>query len=254
MASKIKIPFMAFWVGTKCTLRCKHCCNLIPYVKQISYDFDKSMAAFKRLIDIADIQSLQLQGGEPFSHPRISEFINEVSGGGRLPFVIATNGVATLGEKVIKSLQENPNAEIRISNYECSEKVRSRFIKKLEENRIAYTLYDCRYHDNTWFNSGGSNEEKIIEDDAMKKIYADCTNKRCFALAEGILSVCGKIHCIGKLQGENYTDGIVDFNKDISSEILKEDLQIFLAESEKFKEACRYCQGTYGRVPAGIQL
>lgn len=36
---KDSIRFLVLWVGTKCTLKCENCCNLIPHAEQVSYDF-----------------------------------------------------------------------------------------------------------------------------------------------------------------------------------------------------------------------
>ena len=38
---KENIRFLVLWVGTKCSLRCKDCCNLIPYVQQESYNVNE---------------------------------------------------------------------------------------------------------------------------------------------------------------------------------------------------------------------
>lgn len=80
--NKIKLPFLVLWVGTKCNLRCKDCVNLIPYTEQKSYDFESSINDFKMLTQIADIESLQIQGGEPFTHPKIDEFLYKIGSRG----------------------------------------------------------------------------------------------------------------------------------------------------------------------------
>lgn len=72
---KDSIKFLVLWGGTKCTLRCKNCCNLIPYVKQVSYDTEKitNKQCFNRTCQVlADdfmavcgkiINLLELRGG-----------------------------------------------------------------------------------------------------------------------------------------------------------------------------------------------
>lgn len=119
---------------------------------------------------------------------------------------------------------------------------------------IDYNLYDCRYHDNTWFDSGGPNENRL-DDEQVKQIYEDCTNKRCYTLADGVLTICGKITSIKEIhKTQENACHEVDFRKSNSIPLLKKELEIFMNNSNIFKESCRYCLGTYGKIPAAIQL
>ena len=85
---KPKVYFVAFWIGQKCSLKCRLCCNLIPYMKQKSYNADELIKDFIFLAQNSRIEFLQIQGGEPFTHPNIVKIIDSVgkfvnnSGGG----------------------------------------------------------------------------------------------------------------------------------------------------------------------------
>lgn len=60
---KNRIRFLVLWVGTKCTLKCRDCCNLIPYLTQKSYEVNDIVANIEYITENMDIEVLQIQGG-----------------------------------------------------------------------------------------------------------------------------------------------------------------------------------------------
>lgn len=63
MDKKNIIRFLVLWVGTSCTLRCRDCCNLIPYMPQISYDEEEIFENLDYITKEIKIDTLQIQGG-----------------------------------------------------------------------------------------------------------------------------------------------------------------------------------------------
>lgn len=59
---KENIRFLVLWVGTKCSLRCKDCCNLIPYVQQESYNVNEIIDNLNYVTKDVKINLLQIQG------------------------------------------------------------------------------------------------------------------------------------------------------------------------------------------------
>ena len=61
--NKKVLDFLVLWMGTKCTLRCENCCNLIPYIEQKSYDADLIVKNIRYITNYISINRLQVQGG-----------------------------------------------------------------------------------------------------------------------------------------------------------------------------------------------
>jgi uncharacterized Fe-S cluster-containing radical SAM superfamily protein len=248
---------LVFWIGQKCTLRCKDCCNLIPYAKQKTYNPEKILEDLKKLVKTIKIKNVQIQGGEPFYYEDIDIIISGVIKLNIENIYIATNGTRLLNEKTIRVLQENPQVKIRVSNYTCTKQKREQLIKQLETYKISYDLYDYIYGDGLWFNSGCPNEPKNKDDNAIQRLYDLCEDKICWTLADGTLTVCGKIPVLKEIR-DDYTIGFcdeVDIRNTQDKRILKKKIVMFI-KNKKFREHCRYCLGTstLKKVEAAIQL
>lgn len=260
-STKPQIPFLVYWVGTKCSLKCKLCCNLIPYVKQQSYDAGKILKDLEFLSKNTEIKHLQIQGGEPFTHPKISRIIDFV-GKLKISYIeLATNGTIDLSQDVISAIKRTPNVHIRISNYKCTEALRKRFCNKLEENNIPYKIYSFVNDNDTWFSTGGINETKA-NDEVTKLTYAKCQDKGCVTLADGTITACGKIPSIKEIYNyhEKSSNDEIEVRKInsffpiIKNSILKSKVSKFYANYDNFKEQCRYCKIAHGEFPAAEQL
>lgn len=60
----LQIDFLVLWLGTKCSLRCRDCGNLIPYSHDpVSFDMDMIIADMKKLSKVSSIRKMQIQGG-----------------------------------------------------------------------------------------------------------------------------------------------------------------------------------------------
>ena len=158
------IHFLVFWVGTKCSLKCKNCCNLIPYLKQDSYMYEENLKDLEFLSQNFDIACLQVQGGEPFTHKMIDQIIYAIGKLNIRKIEIASNGTILLNNKVLKALKENPHIYVRFSNYNCVEKRRQKVIEQLDANNISYKIYNFITKESSWFDWGGGfmKREKMI--------------------------------------------------------------------------------------------
>lgn len=264
---KPNVDFLVFWLGQKCSLKCKLCCNLIPYLKQNSYETKDLLRDFKFIAQNNKINLLQIQGGEPFTHPDIVKILDFISscyaGGGGAPRIeIATNATICLKQDVLDCLKRNSNMLVRISNYTCCENARNNFIKKLEQNGISYEIYGFLYGNDMWFSTGGVNERRA-GDEEVEMIYKKCENKGCTTLVNGVLSVCGKIASIKELYGCYDTLPYDEVNVRAISKlplpffkkyILRYHLHKFFESLGKFKQQCRFCRIANGKFPAAEQL
>lgn len=261
MAKKPQINFLVFWVGTKCSLKCKLCCNLIPYVKPQSYNTKQIIKDLEFVSKNSIIKNLQIQGGEPFTHPQIASIIDSIAKLDINRIYIATNGTIDLSKEVLDALKRNPNVHIRISNYECTEILRKRFCKKLDENNISYKMYEFVHGNGTWFSTGGINEKRATDEEA-KLIYEKCEDKGCVTLANGIMTVCGKIPSIKEIYNSydktanneinvRHINSFIPYLKNLT---LKRKIVKFYANYNNYKEQCRYCKIAEGEYPAAEQI
>jgi len=258
---KILSKFLVFWIGTKCTLKCRLCCNLIPYSKQISYNADEILKDLQFLLKNHEIEYLQIQGGEPFTHPDIIKIIDFVSKTNIKNIDIATNATVALKQDVLNTLKRNPNVKIRISNYECTKVAREKFCKVLDNNNIPYRFYDFKFNNKLWFSTGGINEKKA-NDIEVQEIFNKCKNKGCRTLADGILTFCGKATTIKEIYNDYNAKKCDEVNirkirksfNPLKNKVLKKALILFFENKNTYKEQCRYCNISPDLFPAAEQL
>lgn len=261
LSLKPKISFLVFWVGTKCTLKCKLCCNLIPYIKQVSYDVDEIIEDLKFVVKNTEIDVLQIQGGEPFTHPHMAKIIDFVSNSNIKNVHICSNGTVALKKDAIEALKRSTNTYIRLSDYECTKVLREKFCKTLDENNINYVKYGFEDNNEEWYSSGGI-DEKCSNDDETKETYHNCPNRVNRTLADGILSVCGKTIAIKEIYHNNKSKKYdeIDVRKirksmnPFKNITLRHELTNFIKNSYKYKEQCRYCRISDEGFPAAEQL
>ena len=251
------LPFLVFWVGQRCTMHCKHCCNLIPYANQRLYNIDASLEALELLLQVATIERVQIQGGEPLTHPRLVEYIERIAQYPIQEVSMTTNGTILFHEELLHTLQKYPHIHITISDYEVRKEKREKVMKQLQEYGISYSLYNFLYGNGEWFYSGDFSQKRNDDDQEVTTIYEQCVNKICWTLAEGKLAVCGKIiilnqqYCLSTHDAHNILD--LSLLKKEGGRV-KESLITFIDNSQFFKEGCRYCLGTKQKVSPAIQL
>jgi organic radical activating enzyme len=253
------IPFLVLWVGTRCSLRCRHCCNLIPHACSASYDAEQIVNYLQKLLQICSIRCLQIQGGEPFTHKDIDIIIRRIAKMKNIGSIeIATNGTIMLNDKTIAALHDNPNVKVRISNYKCTQSRRDAVLKHLDQHGIKYVTYDFMYDDGMWFNSGGTNERRITNSKFVQRYYDSCDERTCMTFADGRLMVCGKILVLEELHGETSCyakNEAVNFKEIDDINQLENSIRKFIFNM-KFREICRYCRGTtiLPKVEGGLQI
>lgn len=195
MDNELRIPFLVYWSGTKCTLKCRDCCNLIPYMPQVSFNYLECIKDLVFLSSKVKVDRLQLQGGEIFTHPDVYKII---SFAGELPIPIislTTNGTVLLSDKVVEVLQKVSRISITISHYECTTKQRDKLVKQLNEAKIDYHIYEFNQGDSTWFRTGGPLQPAVSQTKLLHN-FANCLEKSCITMADGFLYFCGKARAI----------------------------------------------------------
>lgn len=253
---KFEIGFLVLWVGTLCSLKCRDCGNLIPYAKPESYSIDQTISDLKKLLSVCKIQKLQIQGGEPFTHPNIGKLLCVIDKLNIPEIVITTNGTIKLNSNIVKQLKciENPSFQVVISSYECAKTKQNEFFDVLINNNINCIKYNFFQDDGSWVNQGGLDVKCNTDNLLVQKLYDECKFKVCLSLVNGELFRCGRAKVSSEVYHLQYTNNdFLDIRKIHNPISGFEEISQFM-NNLSFKEYCRYCLGTEEKIPAAIQL
>ncbi len=259
---KDTIKFLVFWVGTRCSLRCKNCGNLIPYVDQVSFDSAKILDNLAYICRQVKIEKMQIQGGEPFTHKDIARIIDACAQIDHIEKIeISTNGTILPNEETLRVLAKYADkVTVRFSVYGCvDEKSRQQKIDALELNGVKVGSYQFMFATGEWFDSGDYWQERNENGEQVKAIYKNCNNRFCWTLADDYMACCGKILALGMLKkpgGGLWQDNVLDIT---SLRLKTKDFLYELGEFDnkyinEVPEMCAYCKLQDERIPAALQL
>lgn len=258
---KENIRFLVLWVGTKCSLRCKDCCNLIPYVQQESYNVNEIIDNLNYVTKDVKINLLKIQGGEPFTHKNIDEIIQKCANNNNIDKIeIATNGTIMPNKKTIEIIKKNNKVSIRVSNYKCAENSRIKIEKALKKEGIDIEEYDFVYSTGEWYYLGSVDNEREKNLNEIKAIYSKCPNRSCWTLAKNYFATCGRMINLLTLKSKETikNNNIIDINELIESNI--DFIDVYQEFEKRYNDnnnpsiLCGYCQKDFNKIPAAIQL
>ena len=257
MFKKVPIDFFEVWIGQRCTLRCKECCHLIPYVESVIYDADTVIKDCVKFLMLCEIKFFSIVGGEPFSHPELYRVIDFVASRADIPDgKIVTNGTIIPDDRTIESLKAlNGKFEVRIDMYPGKEEISTKFYNILLEAGIRCHL--SHYTDWQWKELGGPNQERLSIK-KTKDVFLECWDKRCYTLSNGEFTACPRgilserVYGIPKRKFEN-----IHLSKLKGNTAAK--AMIATCMSHKvYKDYCQYCLGmtktNTTHVTPGVQL
>lgn len=251
-----EFDWFGYIMGQHCTLKCKHCCEHVPYLKNKTFSSPEVIISDCTKIASACefIKYIELIGGEPFLHPQLAEVVKSLLELENVGYIkIFTNGTVVPDEEMIRLLQ-NPRVVLNFSNYEgqvegkLAENIQE-FRKILADKKVDYIFSESK----TWTDWGNFDlRERTDEQTAYNAANCFCYN--CHRVYDGILYRCPHqyagvmMECIGYTQGE-----YIDLNK-TSPDELGMALEAF--ENLPFTEACKRCDMPFDcpEVPAAIQI
>jgi len=251
----VVLPQVTFVITNKCTLQCKHCNMLIPYVKK---DFfvtleDSKAQVTQFLAGVDEIFLFSLIGGEVMLHPQFDKILEFVLNQEKIYRVMVTINATIIPTESVVKLLKNRKVIVYISDY----RIQDENILKIKD---LFTQHDIKFAVKTdwqWVDFGdATNRNK--DQDLLKYEYLQClVSTFCRTLYNNKFFVCTRAaimqeHHIGKYSAENEYIDLKDYN---SPEALREKIKAFiLLESA---EACNYCEGSIAKpefIIAGEQL
>lgn len=250
---ELVLPKIDFDITTRCTLKCKHCSNLMPQFRKFGH-YDMTFDDFKKDLDsilnvVREIKIIQIIGGEPLLHPELNKMVEYAAKIERIGNIkIITNATVIPSSKVLEMVNKyNNKVHFYISNYSKNEELRhmlktDELIKTLKNNNIKYqTMADLE-----WDVDEAVQEYNYCEK-YLKQMFSTCVMASCLSIMNHKLHICAK-----SASGEalNIFEA-VDAIKLINNPNLKEDIINFY--HKEYFEACKYCRRTNTKVIPALQ-
>jgi hypothetical protein len=242
---------LSFMVNTRCTLKCRHCCQYINHFlpeKRIDFPSARILSDIDLACSAHDfIRSALLLGGEPFLHPDLPRIIKRLLAQPNVGMVVITsNGICRISEENLEILQDR-RVHLRISSYlgmlnKNQETLLLNNLKKLEKNGVAHTLYQ-----NLW-----SLPSTLIKQNCSPGILRDAKSNcacfiKCCTVANGTYYPC-TFACAIDLHGiANYTEDKVS----LEERPLRD--HILAVNERPYYQSCAHCDFSGKQVPPGEQ-
>lgn len=245
-----------FVITTKCSLKCKHCSNLMQFygndtILAENYDTEELCSDISKLLNLADrIWQLVVVGGEPFMHKEFSKILNHLLANKNIKLInIVTNGTIVPNDELLTILK-NPKIQVTVSDYGNVAKNKDKVIEKLQEYKIRYKVLEAM----VWVDRGEIKHRRYTLT-KMEEMFQICISK-CTTLMNGKIYNC-EVYSNGVNLGyiEELENEVIDI-RNITRKDFTSAYKSF--NSQKSIHACNYCgEVTYkegNTVQAGIQL
>lgn len=243
-------------LGNICTLKCKNCCESVPYVHSSNRAFVDKEQVLRDVYHLSDacqfLSLLEFIGGEPFLHPELGEIVQEVLTIDNIGMIhIFTNGTVIPSNELCKVLA-NERITIYISNYQVS--VEGILKSNIEQTAKKFEKYGVQFFfgkKTSWMDFRAYDDRNKTEKELIDG-FNNCFLHNCNRLYRGNLYVCPHQYAginLGKLDKKNVI-AIHDYDKE---ELIT---QLNFFKSYQYIDACKYCTMPYEAetVLSGEQL
>lgn len=251
---ELYIPHVDFCTTDFCSLKCKHCSQLIPYFPEPqNIDLDYSLSCFDRFLSAVDyIVEVRVLGGEPFCNIETYKVIEHLYQHPKIgQTVIYTNGTIVPSRQVLEDLNDGM-AVVHISDYGVNKKSIEKLIKVFSSyNGIRYFVrnYDA------WMNLGDSSLRNITESQ-IEMNYESCNQRTCKHFHNDKFYSCPRVASLYHMKICGQDTEWVDFSEDDKTvEVYRRMVKALLDRKIPY-EACRRCNGSlYAQtIPAAEQI
>lgn len=256
---KVKINFLEIWVGQSCTLRCKDCLHMIPYIESQIYSIDELILDCKKLFRICDVEYISILGGEPFLNKELYRFLEFIGKCSKIKDgKVITNGTVIPDERTLKSIIGLKNKlDIRIDVYPGSETRAEKFYALMQKYHIRSAIMHHDVFKELHWKWMGSIKQKMKSIRSSRIAYAYCGLRGCYTLANGEFTVCPRGITTQQIFGmeKNAYENIII--RDLASGVRGRASFATSIEPKVYKDYCRYCKGMTKLNPfcihAGVQ-
>lgn len=248
---KVKCKKLQVWVGQVCTLKCKNCSQLFPYIKQYLYDINKVINNLACVLKYVEAEEIHIIGGEPFSHPKVHELINFIcKNNPNKNNKIVSNGTIIPEQVTIETLVKNKDSFfVSLSSYDCVKEKQKLFKETIINYGIPFmtVLEDS----DKWFYLGDPNQKEIKGEKTIKNNFQACHDRTCFTLADGVLSIYPRMHNSPLIKREGKQEKVMfiehlPINKMPLIGFIARALIATCFSENTYRESCRFCYGVSG--------
>jgi len=237
---------------SRCTLRCRDCCNLIPYYKkpdhldnaQVIQDIDDFLANVDR------VYRFVVMGGEVFLHPGLAAIMAHLIESPKVSIIHIFTNATIMPSQEVMAWMGHPKVYLTISSYPQGLSRRQEQLQAALERRQAHFSISV----SNWNDMGGLDPGLNDSPAVLKARFATCSRKICHNLVDGAYHICSRSGH-GQRLGQFPPDPAdsVPFRGRIDPRQFQESFRRLLARD--YISACCYCYGDAGPViPAAIQL
>lgn len=226
---------ISVFISSKCSLKCKDCCTLMPYFKKTEFLSPKEIlhGVISLLNGIDGLFCINIIGGEPFLHPELTEICKEISKIKNILMIrIATNG--TVVPDIDYSVLRDSGVSVQISDYGLYSKKKDLLIHTLDKFQIP----NCIAEDiGAWYQIHIGNNG--LNPSELQEMYQSCYFRRQSTelIGDRYYGCCfaGSLGLIKPYPGMESDYVKVSNNPNVRDEVQKLDFQ------SHNLEACRYC-------------
>jgi len=252
-----KFDLFGYIMGQYCDLRCKDCCEYVPYMKNPAFsDYRTILSDCSKIAASCEfLRYIELIGGEPLLHPQFREVLEGLLKIENVGYIrIFTNGTIVPKDDVWELLK-NPRVVVNLSNYTSQAQGKQlenihQTMKELKKRGIRYIYSESK----AWLSYGEDFRDRGQEDKMVEDRVSQCFCFHCHRVFQGKLYRCIRQYAgiqLGQL--ERIEGEYVDINA-WDPDTLARKLDEF--EELSFIDACRRCDMPFDCpvVPAAIQL
>lgn len=240
--NKVYMKHLEIPLTTYCTLRCRHCANLMQYYSNPSHSSaEQVIGSLKEILSSVDgIVLLRILGGEPLLYPELYRVLHFCLREQKINRIeVVTNGTLLLPEDVLTLLsghvKAKPEMKLCISDYGKNSSKKDLLIRQLDEAGIPYTVQLSKWR------AAGNILRRDRNRKELKNLFRGCN--KCISLLNGELHICPRsshgtdLHFVPKKQGEYII--ISEYKGDPIA------LQVAICAllRRQYVEACKYCDG-----------
>ena len=240
---KINTQKLQIWVGQTCTLKCKNCSQLFPYIEPKIYNINDVIEDLKYSLKYIKPESIHIIGGEPFTNKDIGKLISYICEvNPNKPNKIVSNGTIIPKNEILELLTINKQSmSVTISDYPVVKEKQEQCYKIMQEKNI-----DVKYviKDDSWYYMGDNNEKEIKGYNVLKRNFKLCWDKTCITISEGILTLCPRMHnshLVFLDEKYMYIEHIPI--RRIPNNFIGRALVATCLTTKTYRESCRHCWG-----------
>ena len=238
ITNKVSVPFLSFFITTKCTLNCKECCAFVNRYEKENHYKPMTFERFKEELDtvlkaIDQVFVFQLVGGEPLLCKDLPKMISYAASKKQIQRIfITSNCTIPFSDELIKTLKAT-NTSVEISLYKHAAGVKQHYYEikdMLKQNKIRYSGWieklDC----------GFSRMQSIYEDSENACAYLNCFASKCNTVCDNKFYLCPAAVYIDRNRlGSVLNDEVIN----LSAVDLQQKLVNFY--SKDTHKMCTYC-------------